>query len=81
MAKWSTTETTKGGEALWLTRLGVLTVNSVRQYGLPSGNKTLQVQIPTMKALADGLYNASNNDLTAIKPSDQPQFVDAVDDI
>lgn len=78
---WETTEMTKGGEALWLTRLGVLTVNSVRKLGLPSGNQTLQVTVPTLMKMADGLYDQSNNDVTAIKPSDQPQFVDAVDDV
>ena len=78
---WETTDTTKGGEALWLTRLGVLTVNSVRKLGLPSGNQVLQVPTPTLMQLAIGLYDQSNNDVTAIKPSDQPQFVDAVDDV
>lgn len=81
MAQWTTSETARGGEALWLTRLGILTSNSVRKYGLPSGNQTLQVPIPTLMTLADNLYDVTHNDVTAIKPSDQPQFVDAVDDV
>lgn len=81
MAQWTTSETTRGGEALWLTRLGILTSNSVRRYGLPSGNQTLQIPIPTLMTLADNLYDITQNDVTAIKPSDQPQFVDAVDDV
>lgn len=78
---WTASEMTKGGEALWLTRLGVLTVNSIRRLGLPSGNQTLQVPVPTLMKIADGLYDQSNNDVTAIKPSNQPQFVDAVGDV
>lgn len=80
-ATWVPSDVTKGGHALWLTRLGVLTINSIRKYGLPSGTQTLQIPVPTLGALAQNIYVRCDNEITAIKPSEQPIFFDPIDDV
>ena len=81
MANWLPTDAQKGGEALWLIRLCVLTSNSVRKYGLQTGSYTLQIPVPTLAKLADDMYVELHNDITAISPLTQPKYVEAVDDI
>lgn len=78
---WLPTQTTKGGEALWLSRLCVLTSNSVREYGMQSGKYTLQIPVPTLAKLTEDMYVELSNDITSVSPITQPKFVEAVDDI
>lgn len=78
---WLTTDMEKGGEAYWLTRLCTKTINGIRTYGLPSDGELLEIKVPTLADQASAMYIKPAAEDTAIKPTGNLKFIDAVDDV